>query len=241
MDRRFSRTELLIGREGLSRLAAARVCVFGLGGVGSFAAEALCRAGVGGFILVDSDVVDVSNINRQLHALDHTVGSPKVELMARRMAGINPSAGVHTYFERLKPGEEERFLKPGPDYVVDAIDDVTAKVELLKYCVTKGVPVVSSMGAGNKLDPAAFKVADISETSVCPLARAVRRRLRQEGVERGIKVVYSTEKPMTSGAGGGGDHGEKSPPGSISFVPPVAGLILAGLVVTDLLHNKKPF
>ncbi len=239
MDRRFSRTELLIGKEGLLKLAAARIAVFGLGGVGSFAAEALCRAGVGGFMLVDSDVVDVSNINRQLHALDDTVGKPKVELMARRMAGINPSADVHTYFERFKPGNGNRFLNRRPDYVVDAIDDVAAKVDLLIYCVLNGIPVVSSMGAGNKLDPTAFRVADISETSVCPLARVVRRRLRQEGIEKGIKVVYSTEKPIAIGVVSGNDKGEKRPPGSISFIPPIAGLILAGLVVTDHLGGRS--
>ena len=226
MDRRFSRTELLIGKEGLAKLAAARVAVFGLGGVGSFAAEALCRAGVGGFILVDGDVVDISNINRQLHALDYTVGRPKVELMAGRMAAINPAASISSCYLRYVPGDGQKFFKERPHYVVDAIDDVPAKVDLLKYCVSTGIPVLSSMGAGNKLDPTAFKVADIAATSVCPLARAVRRRLRQEGITEGVKVVYSTEKPRMVDAVNSG---------SICFVPSVAGLIMAALVVEDLL------
>ena len=240
MDMRFSRTELLIGKEGLARLAAARVALFGLGGVGSFAAESLCRAGVGGFILVDGDVVDISNINRQLHSLETTVGLPKTELMAERMAAINPAASINIYNRRYIPGDAKYFFHKRPHYVIDAIDDVPAKVDLLKYCIFNGIPVVSSMGAGNKLDPTAFKVADISATSVCPLARAVRRRLRQEGIAEGVKVVYSTEKPKVTGEVNCGDE-IMSPPGSISFVPPVAGLFLAGLVVADLLKAQQSF
>lgn len=241
MEHRFSRTELLIGREGLSKLAASRVAIFGLGGVGSFAAEALARSGVGSFVLVDFDVVSLSNINRQLHALEDTLGRPKVRLMAERMAKINPECRIRVFEDRYLPGEGDKFFVETPDYVVDAVDDVEAKVDLLKMCVQKKIPVVSSMGAGNKLDPTAFKVTDISKTSVCPLARALRRRLRQEGIESGVKVVYSTEQPCVIEAYKNGAAFQKKIPGSISFVPSAAGLILAGLVVTDLNEAEKGF
>ncbi len=237
MEGRFSRTELLIGKNGLENLASRTVAVFGLGGVGSFAAEALARAGVGGFILVDFDTVSISNINRQLHAMEDTLGLPKVDLMSRRIKRINPSALVAMYQKRYTGEDREAFFAARPDYVVDAIDDLEGKVDLLKYCLRAGIPVVSSMGAGNKLDPTRFRVDDISGTSVCPLARAVRRRLRQEGISSGVKVVFSTEQP------GRIDQkqyppGEKRVPGSISFVPPVAGMILAGVVVRDLLTGN---
>ncbi|MBE3584762.1 MAG: tRNA threonylcarbamoyladenosine dehydratase [Thermoanaerobacter sp.] len=226
----FSRTELLIGEEGLAILAGSRVVVFGLGGVGSYAAEALVRAGVGNLVLVDFDRVCPSNINRQLHALTSTVGQYKALLMAERVKLINPDIRVEARVERYLPGVAESFFHPVPDYVIDAIDDVPAKVDLIASCVRRNIPVVSSMGAGNKLDPAAFKVADISQTAVCPLARTVRRRLRQLGITTGVTVVFSTEPPRRCGPS------DESPgvPGSISFVPPVAGFILAGVVVRSL-------
>ncbi|MGB9804866.1 tRNA threonylcarbamoyladenosine dehydratase [Desulfofundulus sp.] len=234
MEGRFSRTELLIGERGLQILARSRVAVFGLGGVGSYTAEALARAGVGNLVLVDFDRVSPSNINRQLHALISTVGEPKALLMMERVRLINPDIQVEAKVERYLPGLAEQFFNPAPDYVVDAIDDVPAKVDLIASCVRANIPVVSSMGTGNKLDPAAFKVADISRSAVCPLARVVRRRLRQLGITSGVTVVFSTEPPRRCGSGYSGyeAHGV---PGSISFVPPVAGFILAGLVVRGLL------
>lgn len=238
MEDRFSRTELIIGKEGLEILDRSTVAVFGLGGVGSFAAEALARAGIGGFILVDFDVVSVSNINRQLHALEDTVGMAKVDLMSGRIKQINPSARVAGYKKRYSGRDGDDFFAVRPDYVVDAIDDLEGKVGLITHCLRAGIPVVSSMGAGNKLDPTLFRVDDISRTSVCPLARAVRRRLRQEGISGGLKVVYSTEQPRRP-ACGPDDRGRKKVPGSISFVPPVAGMILAGVVVRDLLGENQ--
>lgn len=237
MEHRFSRTEMLIGREGLKTLGLSKVAVFGLGGVGSYTVEALARAGIGNFILVDFDTVSVSNINRQLHAMEDTLGMAKVDLMSGRIKRINPSAEVVTFREKYAGEGGDRFFTLRPDYVVDAIDDLEGKVELIKYCLREGIPVVSSMGAGNKMDPAQFKVDDISRTSTCPLARAVRRRLRQEGFKSGLKVVFSTEQPCRVEEAG--DSHQKTVPGSISFVPPAAGLILAGVVVRDLLSGCR--
>lgn len=185
---------------------------------------------------MDFDIITASNINRQLLALEDTLGMAKVDLMRDRIKKINPRAEVTTYKAKY-PGElREKFFAGPPDYVVDAIDDPEGKVDLIKYCLSRDIPVVSSMGAGNKLDPTLFKVGDISGTSVCPLARAVRRRLRQEGITTGVKVVYSTEEPCRiKGAPEAGM--KKNVPGSISFVPPVAGMILAGVVVRDLLKG----
>lgn len=214
------------------------MAVFGLGGVGSYAAEALARAGVGSMMLVDFDRLSISNINRQLLALEDTLGMLKTEVMAARISKINPQALVEQ--KPLKyTGGEEGILLDGLDYILDAVDDVEAKVSLIKNCFALDIPVISSMGAGNKLDPAAFKVTDISKTSVCPLARAVRRRLKQEGIASGVKVVFSTEqpaqlqRPLTEAEE---DKWQKKPPGSISFVPPVAGYIMASVVVRDLLQ-----
>lgn len=232
MEQRFSRTELLIGKEGISKLSSSSVLIFGLGGVGSYAAEALARSGVGRLALVDGDTVSVSNINRQLHAMDDTVGMPKAGLMEDRIRRINPGVRVTGHVMRYTPGNREYFFADRPDYVVDAIDDTEGKVDLIKYCHSSGIPVVSSMGAGNKLDPTLFRVGDISGTSVCPLARVVRRRLRQEGIISGVKVVYSVEAPVVRK---GGEAPGENATASISFVPPVAGMILAGVVVRDLL------
>ncbi|MCL6559632.1 MAG: tRNA threonylcarbamoyladenosine dehydratase [Firmicutes bacterium] len=234
MPGRFSRTALLIGEKGLKILEESKVAVFGLGGVGSFVVEGLARAGVGEFFLVDFDLVDLSNINRQIHALSETVGKPKTDLMADRVTRINPCAGVTTLLERYKPGAGERFFPPGLDYIVDAIDDVGAKVDLITEACKRRIPVISSMGAGNKLDPATFRVDDISRTSVCPLARAVRRKLRQAGINEGVKVVYSSETPIKPQSE---EEYFLKVPGSISFVPSVAGLIIAGEVVRDLLNK----
>jgi len=247
----FSRTELLIGAEGLARLQASTVAVIGLGGVGGWAAEALARAGVGGFFLVDDDSVCLTNINRQVIALRSTVGRPKVEVMAERILAINPDARVERHEERFGPDSAERLLRPGLAYVVDAIDTVSAKIELVVRAKALGIPIVSAMGAGNKLDPTRFEVADIAQTSVCPLARVMRRELKKRGVDS-LTVVYSrepplvadgTEAPETPGGAPGGsgaaraDRGRRSVPGSISFVPPVAGLIAASVVVRDLVAD----
>jgi len=238
---RFDRTAILIGESGLKILDRSKVAVFGLGGVGSYVVEGLARAGLGELHLFDFDQVDITNINRQLHALSGTVGRAKAELMAERVAEINPRARVSAGRDRYAPGAWEAFLPAGLDYLVDAVDDVGAKVDLIVEARKRGVPVISSMGAGNKLDPTAFRVDDISRTSICPLARSVRRKLRQAGITKGVQVVYSTEIPVQlkiEEAGSGGQS-PRPAPGSISFVPSVAGLIIAGTVVKSLLDKGK--
>lgn len=227
----FSRTERLIGAEAVTKLRESHVAIFGIGGVGGYAAEALARSGVGRFDLIDSDVVSVSNLNRQIIAVRDTIGRYKTEVMAERIHSINPDAEITVYNCFYLPDTAERFDFGRYDYVVDAVDTVTAKLDIILRARQSGVPVVSSMGAGNKLDPTKFQVADIYKTSVCPLAKVMRRELRKRGVES-LKVVYSTEEPRTSGGQGA--------PGSIAFVPPVAGLILAGEVVKDLIREKLP-
>jgi len=246
MPERFSRTAMLIGGEGLAVLKRSKVMVFGLGGVGSFVVEGLARAGVGEFFLVDFDIVDITNINRQIHALTGTVGKPKAELMAERVGQINPEARVTALQERYVPGEGRKFIPAGLSYLVDAIDDVAAKVDLIIHSIKIGIPVISAMGAGNKLNPNQFEVVDISRTTICPLARAVRKKLREAGVDKGVKVVYSTEKPLTSGLEiktrterDSFNPPARSAPGSISFVPSVAGLIIAAEVVKDLLTQSN--
>ena len=221
------RTELLLGAEGVARLAEARVAVIGLGGVGSFAVEALARAGVGHLLLADPDRVDVTNINRQLPATVKTVGQMKAEVVRAHVQEINPAAEVSLMTEAYLPETGEKFFAGHYDYVVDACDTVAAKIDLALQCERRGVRLIASMGAGNKLDPTRFEVADIYETSVDPLARVLRRRLKALGV-RHLKVVYSREQPRKLLP-----EGERAP-GSISFVPSVAGLILAGEVIKDL-------
>ena len=234
----FSRTALLIGADGLARLAQARVAIFGLGGVGSFTAEALLRAGVGHFLLVDCDAVDVSNINRQIHATTRTVGQKKTDVMRARMLEIRPASDVQTITEFYAPDRAETFFAEPLDYVVDAVDTVSAKISLAEEATRRGVPIVSAMGAGNKLDPTLFEVADIYETSVCPLAKVMRKELKKRGVPR-LKVVYSKEPPLRPAPASEENGARRQTPGSISFVPSVAGLILAGEVVRDLLGVKR--
>ncbi len=233
----FSRTRLLLGGDGLAKLAAARVAVFGIGGVGSFAAEALCRSGIGHFLLVDSDAVDISNLNRQIHATIKTVGQKKTDVMRARMLEINPAADVRTRCEFYEPDHAEAFFDEPLDYIVDAVDTVTAKISLVVEAGKRNIPIVSAMGAGNKLDPTRFEVTDIYRTSVCPLAKVMRKELKKRGVPR-LKVVYSKEPPLRSSAPETGDT-RRQPPGSVSFVPSVAGLFLAGEVVRDLLGVKR--
>lgn len=227
----FMREEMLLGQEALAKLRRARVAVFGIGGVGSFAAEALARGGIGHLTLVDGDVVSVSNINRQLIALHSTVGRPKVEVMAERIRDICPETEVNIF--QTVYGAENRGLLDfsAYDYIVDAIDMVTSKLILIEEAKKAGTPILCSMGTGNKLDPTRFEVADIAKTSVCPLAKVMRKELKQRGIS-GVKVVYSREearKPETVR-----EEGRRAVPGSISFVPSSAGLILAGEVIREI-------
>lgn len=234
MNEQFSRTRLLLGDTAMERLAAARVAVFGIGGVGGHAAEALARSGIGEIDLIDSDTVSESNINRQLIAAYSTIGRYKVDVMAERIRDINPRIVVHTCRGFFLPENADQFPFAKYDYVVDAVDTVTAKIELALRAQAAGVPVISSMGAGNKLDASAFKVADIYQTSVCPLAKVMRRELKKRGVEH-LKVVYSQEPPLIPGEGSEAPpSGRRAIPGSVAFVPSVAGLIMAGEVVKDL-------
>lgn len=225
ISERFSRTELLVGEEGMKRLSRARVAVFGAGGVGGYTIEALARSGVGTLDIIDNDTVSVSNINRQILATDKTVGQYKVDAARRRIFDINPDTTVNTYKVFYMPDTAGQFDFSSYDYVVDAIDTVTGKLEIIMQAKKAGIPVISSMGAGNKLDPAAFMVADIYETSVCPLAKVMRRELKKRGVKE-LKVVYSKETPAI----------RRTIPGSIAFVPSVVGLIIAGEVVKDLIN-----
>ena len=222
---RFQRTKLLLGDENFSKLTAATVAVFGVGGVGSFAVEALARSGIGHLILIDKDNIDTTNINRQLHALNSTVGRSKVEVMRERIGEINPAAQVDTVQKFFLPGESvEDFFLCQYDYVVDAIDTLTAKIFLVEECKRRGIKIISSMGAGNKLDATRFKVSDIFQTSVDPIAKVMRKKLRERGINS-LKVVWSDEQPLPV----------KDIIGSNAFVPSVAGLIIAGAVVNDLI------
>ena len=232
MEDMFSRTRMLLGDEAMARLSLSRVAVFGLGGVGGHVVEALARSGVGALDLIDSDRVALSNLNRQIIATRDTLGMLKVDAAKARVLAINPDCRVRAYPVFFLPETADQFDFTQYDYVVDAIDTVAGKLQLILAAQAAGVPVISSMGAGNKLDPTAFRVADISETSVCPLARTMRRELRKRGVEH-VKVVYSTE-PALSPAPADEPTGRRATPGSTAFVPAVAGLILAGEVVKDI-------
>lgn len=242
----FSRTALLIGAEGLERLARARVAVFGLGGVGGWAAEALARSGVGALDLVDDDRIAPSNVNRQIFALTSTVGQYKADAAQARILDINPEAqvrAVKVFFGVQNAGE---FDFSQYDYVVDSIDTVTRKIQLIQQAQAVGTPIISSMGTGNKLDPTMLQVADIYETSVCPLARIMRKELRRRGV-KALKVVYSREEPIVpcgevpqeDEPERDGAPSRRATPGSCSFVPPAAGLIIAGEVVRDLIGISR--
>lgn len=234
MEDIFARTRLLLGDAGLDRLSSARVAVFGVGGVGGYCVEALARSGVGFLDLVDSDVVDPTNLNRQIIATESTVGRPKVEVAAERVAAINPACAVRARRCFFLPETAGQFDFTAYDYVVDAVDTVSAKIALVEASRAAGTPIVSSMGAGNKLDPTAFRVADIYETSVDPLARVMRRELRRRGISS-LTVVYSTEPPREPFADAlTVKEGSRPAPGSVAFVPAVAGLILGGEVVRNL-------
>ncbi|HHY77071.1 MAG TPA: tRNA threonylcarbamoyladenosine dehydratase [Clostridiales bacterium] len=232
----FERTELLIGKEALKKLSKSTVGIFGIGGVGSFAAEALGRCGVGNLVLVDYDRISESNINRQIHATTKTIGKYKVDVMKERLLDINPNINVITFNEKYNEETSERLLALDYDYIIDAIDMVSSKINLIRKAVEKDIPIISSMGAGNKLDPTKFEVTDIYKTEMCPLAKVLRYELKKHGVKR-LKVVYSKEKPKKTNMKMPDNPG-KNIPGSISFVPPVAGFILASVVVNDLINNE---
>lgn len=237
--RQFCRTEMMIGEDGQRALCQSHVAVFGLGGVGSYAAEALARAGVGKLTLVDFDTVDETNINRQLLALHSTVGLFKTDVAKARVADINPNATVEALRMRFDEFTAHEIEFPAFDYVIDAIDTVTSKLLLAKVCSLQNVPLISCMGTGNKLDPTAFRVADIFQTKTCPLAKVMRKELRAMGVEK-LKVVYSEEQPMQPRVNAEEQHPRrKATPSSISFVPPVAGMILAGEAIKFLIETGK--
>ncbi len=230
-ENQYSRTALMLGEKAVGKLRQSRVAVFGIGGVGGFAAEALARAGVGEIDLIDADKISVSNINRQIIATRKTVGQYKTIAMAERIKDIDETIETKTYELFFDNQTSHLFDFSAYDYVADAIDSVKSKIEIIKLSKAAGVPVISSMGAGNKLDPTAFEVADISKTSVCPLARAVRCELKKCGI-RDVKVVFSKEPPVNANMP---QNGERSTPGSVSFVPSVVGLIMAGEVIKDII------
>lgn len=249
MNERFARTALLIGEEAVNSLTDKKVIIFGIGGVGGYVAEALVRSGIGSFDLVDNDTVCISNINRQIIATTSTIGRYKTEVMKERMLDINPDVQVEIHQCFYLPENKDSFDFTKYDYIVDAVDTVTAKLTIIEEAKKAGVPVISAMGAGNKLNPALFEVADISKTSVCPLAKVMRRELKKRGITH-VKVVYSKEEAMTpiqSGDAEGVQNGKENEgkshnevvtrrtiPGSIAFVPSTAGLVMAGEIIRDL-------
>lgn len=244
MLHQFSRTELAIGPEGLAKLKGSTVAVLGIGGVGGIAAEALARSGVGRIILIDKDVVDITNVNRQIHALTTTVGQPKAELMRDRIKLINPDCDAIALRMFYTEETYEELFKYPLDYVVDASDTISYKIHLIKQCLERGIPIISSMGAANKMDPTRFQVADISKTSMDPIAKVIRKKLRQEGIKRGVKVVFSTEIPVKPREdvtqrivpeSAPEIRKAQQPPSSNAFVPPVAGLIMVSVVFKDLV------
>ncbi len=230
-DERWNRTSALIGDEALKKLAKAKIAVFGIGGVGSYTIEALARSGVGCLDIFDNDVVDITNINRQLIALTSTVGSKKTKVMAQRVRDINPEISVNEYPVFVTPQYLETLDFSKYDYVVDAIDNVTAKIAICQKSSDMGISVISAMGAGNKLDPTKFEVAPVEKTSVCPLAKVMRLELKKRNI-KGVKAVFSKETPIKS------ENGGRTTPASISFVPSVAGLIIASEVIKDIIGRK---
>lgn len=232
MKDRFSRTEMLIGNDALVKLRSSRVAVFGIGGVGGYIAEALVRAGVGALDLIDNDTVSESNINRQIIALTSTVGMLKTEVMEKRLLDINPEAEIRCINRFVLPENIDEFNFSAYSYVADAIDTVSGKLAIIEKAYSEGIPVISSMGTGNKLDPTKFEITDIYKTSVCPLARVMRYELKKRGVKK-LKVLYSKEEPVKPSVAEKNEKG-KAIPGSISFVPPAAGLIVASEIIKDL-------
>jgi tRNA threonylcarbamoyladenosine dehydratase len=247
MLHQFSRNELAIGKEGLDKMKNSTVAVLGIGGVGSFAAEALARSGVGRLVLVDKDDVDITNVNRQVIALLSTVGKPKVDLMKERIMDINPDCEVIALKMFYTEETYEQFFDYGLDFVVDASDTISYKIHLMKECLNRGIPMISSMGAANKMDPTRFQIADIFKTHTDPIAKVIRTRLRKEGIRKGVPVVFSDESPIviredvrkTVGKDDAEIRKAKMPPSSNAFVPSVAGLIMASYVTRELLSDIK--
>ena len=247
----FSRTEMLIGTENLDKLKNSKIAVFGIGGVGTYVVEGLVRSGVENFVLVDDDDICLTNLNRQLHATRKTVGKAKVEVMKERILSINPKAKVETYRELFNAESSERLLKEDYDYVVDAIDMVSAKLHLVERCEALDIPIISSMGSGNKMNPAMFEVTDIYKTDVCPLARIMRKELRKRKIKK-LKVVYSKEEPLQPIQGESNCNtdcictnkdrtctAKRQIPGSMAFVPSVVGLIISSEIVKDIISYKE--
>ena len=233
----FLRTEMLLGEAAMDRLASSHVAVFGLGGVGSWCAEALARAGVGALTLVDNDQVGLTNINRQIQALHSTVGLDKTEALARRVRDINPDCSLRLIPEKYEADTRERFFDVRYDYIVDAIDLVSCKLDLIETALGRGIPIISSMGTGNKLDPSQFRVADLSKTEGCALARILRKELKKRGIVH-HKVVFSPELPVKSAQMEEPPPGRRTVPASAPWVPPVAGFLLAGAVIQDLIRPE---
>ena len=244
----YTRTQLVVGKKGIDKLKNSTVAIFGIGGVGSFSTEALCRAGVGTLILIDNDVVDITNLNRQILATKDTVDKPKVEVMKERILTINPNCNVIIHKIFVTPENAHEIIGKDIDYVVDAIDTITAKLALIEICYKNEIPIMSSMGTGNKIDPTQFKVADIYKTKICPLAKVMRYELKKRQIKK-LKVVYSEELPIEPKLDEFAENGEtkeevlkkfttkRQVPASISFVPPVAGMIIASQVVKDLVKE----
>ncbi len=237
MEDIYTRTAMLIGNEAVEKLKDSKIAVFGCGGVGSYITEALARAGVGAITVIDSDVVAPSNLNRQIIATASTVGLPKAEVQKKRILDINPCCKAEAMISFYGPENADSFDLSQFDYVCDAIDSVTSKLTLIERCKEGNVPIISSMGTGNKLHPELFEITDISKTSVCPLARVMRRELKARGIYR-LKVLYSKETPITPTENIPQENGRRSTPASISFVPSVAGLLIAGEVIRELLSVK---
>lgn len=229
MDEQFQREIMLIGKENLEKLKKSKVIIYGIGGVGSFVCEALARAGIENLILVDYDKIELTNLNRQIHALHSTIGEQKTEAMKNRILDINPKAKVETYNNKETKEKEEELINETINYVIDCVDTITTKLKLIETAKRKNIPIISSMGTGNKLDPTKFEITDIYKTTVCPLAKVMRKELKKRNIKN-LKVVYSKEEPKTQI-----ENQEKRTPASISFVPSVAGLIIASEVVKDIL------
>ena len=232
MNNQFQRTEILIGTENLNKLKNQTIAIFGIGGVGSYIAEALARVGIGNLILIDNDNIDITNLNRQIHATHETIGKPKVEEMKKRIQAINPEAKVQAIQEFVTEKNIQEILNKKVDYIIDAIDTVKSKLEIINFAKQKNIPIISSMGTANKLDPTKLEVTDIYKTPNCPLAKIMRKELRKREISN-LKIVYSTEQPKPSHQNPDGTQTL----GSISFVPSTAGLIIAGEVVRDIINN----
>ena len=238
MNERFLRTEMMLGEAAMDKLRRCHVAVFGLGGVGSYAVEALARSGIGELTLIDQDTVSVSNINRQLLALQSTVGLPKAEAAAERCRDINPEIAVHPICATYSAQTRDAFFMTRYDYIVDAIDLVSCKLDLIEQAQQRGIPILSALGTGNKLDPSLLQITDISKTSGCPRARVMRKELRERGI-RHLKVVFSPEQPAPTQQLESPPPGRRSVPASVAWVPSCAGLMMAGAVIQDLIHERS--